>query len=114
MGTTETPALQKSGEADILRLVNRALGSGDADGVARALFDLIGKIGEVEDEEARHRLAFFARFQTLLYMDDALDGLKHMAAFHPSPAHKFDAPLCEVRPGVCGHDFRRTPRARAV
>ena len=80
IGAPEVPELQEGGHADLMRLVNRALGAVDADTRARALFDIIGTIAGVEDAGARQGLAFFARFQTALYMDGGLAAVTSMAA----------------------------------
>jgi hypothetical protein len=80
VGTTEVPELHEGGQADLLRLVNCALGTVDANTRARTLFDIIGIIAGVEDAGARQGLAFFARFQTALYMDGSLAAVTSMAA----------------------------------
>ncbi|MDQ3919971.1 MAG: hypothetical protein M3348_16015 [Acidobacteriota bacterium] len=80
MGTTEVPALQKGGHADLMRLVNRLLGTVDADARARTLFDIIGVIAGAEDPGERQGLAFFAKVQTMLYMDNSLAAVTSLAS----------------------------------
>lgn len=80
MSTTEIPALQPGGQADLMRLVNRLLGTVDADTRARTLIDIIDIVASVEDAGVRQGLAFFTRFQALLYTDHGLEAVTSLAA----------------------------------